>query len=52
MDKDLIAKLAHAAGLDRAWAEFPDDARNLFHQIARIRVFKHAVVVLEPSDVV
>ena len=25
MDKDLIAKLAHAAGLDKALAEFPDD---------------------------
>ncbi len=25
MDKDLIAKLAHEAGLDRALAEFPDD---------------------------
>lgn len=25
MDKELIAKLAHAAGLDKAWAEFPDD---------------------------
>ena len=25
MDKDLIAKLAHAAGLDKAFAEFPDD---------------------------
>lgn len=24
-DKELIAKLAQAAGLDRAWAEFPDD---------------------------
>jgi hypothetical protein len=25
MDKDLIAKLARAAGLDKALAEFPDD---------------------------
>lgn len=25
MDKDLIAALARAAGLDRALAEFPDD---------------------------
>jgi len=25
MDKDVIAKLAHAAGLDKALAEFPDD---------------------------
>jgi hypothetical protein len=25
MDKKLIARLAHAAGLDKAWAEFPDD---------------------------
>jgi len=25
MDKELIAKLAHAAGLDKALAEFPDD---------------------------
>ncbi len=25
MDKDLIAALAKAAGLDKAWAEFPDD---------------------------
>jgi hypothetical protein len=25
MDKDLIAKLAHAAGLDKALAEFPED---------------------------
>jgi hypothetical protein len=25
MDKDLIAKLAHAAGLDKALAQFPDD---------------------------
>jgi hypothetical protein len=25
MDKDLIAKHAHAAGLDKALAEFPDD---------------------------
>ena len=25
MDKDLIAKLAQAAGLDKALAEFPDD---------------------------
>jgi thiamine pyrophosphate-dependent acetolactate synthase large subunit-like protein len=25
MDKDLIAKLAHQAGLDKALAEFPDD---------------------------
>ena len=25
MDKDLIARLAHAAGLDKALAEFPDD---------------------------
>ncbi len=25
MDKDLIAKLAHAAGLDEALAQFPDD---------------------------
>jgi hypothetical protein len=25
MDKDLIAKLAHEAGLDKALAEFPDD---------------------------
>jgi hypothetical protein len=25
MDKDLIAKLAHAAGLDKALAEYPDD---------------------------
>ena len=27
MDKDLIAKLARAAGLDKALAEFPDDVR-------------------------
>lgn len=25
MDKDLIVKLVYAAGLDKAWAEFPDD---------------------------
>lgn len=25
MDKELIGKLAYAAGLDRAWAQFPDD---------------------------
>jgi hypothetical protein len=25
MDKELIAKLAHAAGLDKALAQFPDD---------------------------
>ncbi len=25
MDKELVARLAHAAGLDKAWAEFPDD---------------------------
>jgi hypothetical protein len=25
MDKELIAQLAHAAGLDKALAEFPDD---------------------------
>ena len=25
MDKDLIARLAHAAGLDKALAEFPED---------------------------
>jgi hypothetical protein len=25
MDKELIGKLAHAAGLGKAWAEFPDD---------------------------
>jgi hypothetical protein len=25
MDKQLIAKLAHAAGLDKALAQFPDD---------------------------
>jgi len=25
MDKDLVAKLAHAAGLDKALAEFPED---------------------------
>ena len=25
MDKDLIAKLSHCAGLDKALAEFPDD---------------------------
>jgi len=25
MDKDLIARLAHAASLDKALAEFPDD---------------------------
>ena len=25
MDKEVIARLAHAAGLDKAWAEFPDD---------------------------
>jgi hypothetical protein len=25
MDKDLIAQLAHVAGLDKALAEFPDD---------------------------
>ena len=28
MDKDLIAKLAHAAGLDKALAEFPDDVAS------------------------
>jgi hypothetical protein len=25
MDKDLVARLAHAAGLDKAMAEFPED---------------------------
>jgi hypothetical protein len=25
MDKELIAKLAHAAGLNKAFADFPDD---------------------------
>jgi hypothetical protein len=25
MDQELIGQLAHAAGLDIAWAEFPDD---------------------------
>jgi hypothetical protein len=25
MDKELIGKLAQAAGLDKAWVEFPDD---------------------------
>jgi hypothetical protein len=25
MDRDLVAKLAHAAGLDKALTEFPDD---------------------------
>ena len=25
MDKELISKLAQAAGLGKAWAEFPDD---------------------------
>jgi hypothetical protein len=25
MDKELIGQLAHAAGLDKAWTEFPHD---------------------------
>ena len=25
MDKETIGKLAHMAGLDRAWHQFPDD---------------------------
>jgi len=32
MDKDLIAKLAQAAGLDKAWAEFPDDVAQAAKQ--------------------
>lgn len=32
MDKDLVAKLAHAVGLDKAWAEFPDDVARAAEQ--------------------
>jgi hypothetical protein len=32
MDQDLIAKLAHAAGLDKAFAEFPDDVTRAAEQ--------------------
>jgi hypothetical protein len=32
MDKDLIAQLAHAAGLDKAWQEFPDDVAQAARQ--------------------
>jgi len=31
-DKDLIANLVRAAGLDRAWAEFPDDVVDAYKQ--------------------
>jgi hypothetical protein len=32
MDKELIAKLAQAAGLDRALAEFPEDVAQAARQ--------------------
>jgi hypothetical protein len=32
MDKELIARLAHAAGLDKALAEFPDDVAAAVRQ--------------------
>jgi hypothetical protein len=32
MDKELIAMLAHAAGLDKAWAEFADDVASAAEQ--------------------
>ena len=32
MDKELIAKLAQAAGLDKALAEFPDDVAAAVQQ--------------------
>jgi hypothetical protein len=32
MDKELIARLAHAAGLEKAWAEFPDDVASAAEQ--------------------
>ena len=35
MDKDLIAKLARAAGLGRALADFPDDVAAAAEQASR-----------------
>jgi hypothetical protein len=39
MDKELIARLAHAAGLDKAMAEFPDDVILAAEQALSHRAF-------------
>ena len=50
MDKELIAKLAHAAGLDKALAEFPDDVapRPNRHWATRARSHYPADPAAEP----
>lgn len=45
MDKDLIAKLAHAAGLDKALAEFPEDVAAAAEQASSA-----AAKLKAPSD--
>ncbi|MEJ0020803.1 MAG: hypothetical protein WDN25_30480 [Acetobacteraceae bacterium] len=45
MDKDLIAKLAHAAGLDKALAEFPDDVALAVQQ-----AFGNQDAIAYPTD--
>ena len=36
MDKDIVAALAHRAGLDKALAEFPDDVAAAAAQAANV----------------
>jgi hypothetical protein len=45
MDKELIAKLARAAGLDKAMAEYPDDVA-----IAAEQALGHRDAIAWPTD--
>ncbi|HEY5301954.1 MAG TPA: hypothetical protein VIJ55_14860 [Acetobacteraceae bacterium] len=45
MDKDLIAALAEAAGLDKALAEFPEDVAA-----AAAQALRTAAAIKAPSD--
>jgi hypothetical protein len=45
MDKELVAKLAHAAGLDTALAAFPDDVA-----VAAEQALDHRDAILWPTD--
>ena len=45
MDKELIARLAHAAGLDKAMAEFPDDVI-----LAAEQALSHQGAITFPAD--
>ena len=45
MDKQLVAALAHAAGLEQAWRDFPEDVIA-----AAAQAMTHGAVIAVPTE--